>query len=365
MADFLIVGGGLIGLLTARNLSKMGARVTLVERGQLGQESSWAGGGILSPLYPWKYPQPINVLSGWSQAYYPTLAQELLADTGIDPEYVRSGLLILDADERAPALAWSPPAAQSIVPVEAAEVRRIEPALGQEHPGAVWMPEVAQVRNPLLVAALKRDLALRGVHVAENTEVTHLLTRRERIQGVRTEYSEIRADQVIIACGAWSATLLKELGYELPVMPVRGQMILFKARPRQLQRIVLSEGHYLIPRRDGHVLVGSTMEEVGFDKTVTEQARDDLATIARRLVPSLADAPLERHWAGLRPGSPTGVPFIGAHPKVEGLYINAGHFRNGVVMAPASAQLLVDILTDHPTAVDPAPYALAGRSHAA
>lgn len=365
MADFLIVGGGLIGLLTARSLSKMGAQVTLVERGELGQESSWAGGGILSPLYPWKYPQPVNVLAGWSQAHYPALTQELLADTGIDPEYIRSGLLILDADQRAPAQAWSPPSAQSIELVEAAEVRRIEPALGQDYPGAVWMPEVAQVRNPLLVAALKRDLALRGVHVAESTEVTHLLTKHDRIQGVRTEYSEIQADQIIIACGAWSATLLKELGYELPVMPVRGQMVLFRARPGQLQRIVLSEGHYIIPRRDGHVLVGSTMEEVGFDKTVTEQARDDLAAIARSLVPLLADAPLERHWAGLRPGSPTGVPFIGAHPRVEGLYINAGHFRNGVVMAPASAQLLVDLLSDRPTAVDPAPYALAGRSHAA
>jgi glycine oxidase len=365
MADFLIIGGGLIGLLTARNLSMQGAQVTLLERGELGQESSWAGGGILSPLYPWKYPEPVNVLAGWSQGHYPILAQELLDDTGLDPEYIRSGLLILDADQREPAQAWSPPSAQTIELVEASEIRRLEPALGQEHPAGVWMPDVAQIRNPLLVAALKRDLAARGVHVAENTEVTHLLTKRERIQGVRTEYSEIMADQVIVACGAWSATLLKDLGYELPVMPVRGQMILFKTRPGQLQRIVLKEGHYIIPRRDGHVLVGSTMEEVGFDKTVTAEARDDLAEIARDLVPLLADAPLERHWAGLRPGSPTGVPFIGAHPKVEGLYINAGHFRNGVVMAPASARLLVDLITGRPAAVDPSPYALAGRSHAA
>jgi len=365
MADFLIIGGGLIGLLTARTLSESGAKVILIERSQLGQESSWAGGGILSPLYPWKYPDAVNDLAAWSQVHYPILAKELEQATGIDVEWTQNGLLILDDDQREAALAWAPRYAANVQPIDAEAIGRLEPALPAGHAAGLWMPEVAQVRNPTLVQALREDLKLRGVRVAENSEVTHLLTKRGRIRGAKTELTEVMADQVIVACGAWSATLLKELGQELPVMPVRGQMVLFRAAPGQLQCIILHKGHYVIPRRDGRVLVGSTMEEVGFDKTVTDEARDDLVQVAYEMVPALADAPVERHWAGLRPGSPTGVPFIGAHPEIEGLFINAGHFRNGVVMAPASARLLADIVQNRPTVVDAAPFDLDSRSTAA
>ncbi len=365
MADFLIIGGGLIGLLTARTLSASGAKVILVERGQLGQESSWAGGGILSPLYPWKYPAAVNELAAWSQVRYRQLIEELEQATGVDAEWTQSGLLILDGDQRKAALAWAPTCAATVQPVDASAIQRLEPALPANHPSGLWMPEVAQIRNPLLIQALREDLRLRGVRVAENTEVTHLLSKKERIRGVQTEYSEVMADKVIVACGAWSATLLKELGREVPVMPVRGQMILFRMQPGQLQHIVLWQGHYVIPRRDGRVLVGSTMEDVGFDKKVTDEARDGLIRVACEMVPALADASMERHWAGLRPGSPTGVPFIGAHPKIDDLFINAGHFRNGVVMAPASAQLLTDIVQNQPTIMETGPFALNNCSTAA
>ncbi len=366
MHDHLIVGGGIIGLLTARYLSQAGANVTLLERHQIGRESSWAGGGILSPLYPWRYAEPVNALARWSQQHYRTLADELQADTGIDPEWIQSGLLILDRDETSRATAWAATAGARLDIIDHDTLARIEPAVGEPPESGLLFPEFAQVRNPCLLKALRQDVQARGVRIIESAEVSHLLHENGRIGGVATaDGSSIAAERVIIACGAWSASLLRELGQAIDITPVRGQMLLYRGKPGLLKHVVLHRGHYAIPRRDGRLLFGSTLEDVGFDKTVTEQARHELEHAAQALIPALAEIPLERHWAGLRPASPNGIPYIGAHPQIEGLYINAGHFRNGVVMAPASAHLLVDLLLGRRPVLDPTPFALDTHASAA
>ncbi len=354
--DCLIVGGGLIGMMTARELAQAGMRVAVLERGETGREASWAGGGILSPLYPWRYPEPVTDLAIWGQARYEALTGALREESGVDPEWTRSGLLMLDCDDTAAARAWADEYGYDMALVEAEALSGIEPRLAPQTRPGLWMPAVAQVRNPRLVRALRGSLDALGVSVLTGTEVTGLSQSGDRITGVQTTAGELQAGKVVIASGAWSADLLNGTGLALPVVPVRGQMLLFRAPVEMVRRIVLSRDRYVIPRRDGHVLLGSTLERTGFDKSTTEAARQELQEEALRLIPALADCPIERHWAGLRPGSPEGIPYIGPHPRLRGLYLNTGHFRNGVVLGAASARLAADWILERPLSLEAAAY---------
>jgi glycine oxidase len=350
--DCLVIGAGALGLALAHTLAGHGAAVTLLDRGVAGGEASWAGAGILSPLPPWAYPDAVTRLAMAGAALYPALAGELRAATGMDPELLRSGMLVLPEHDAATAAAWC---SRHDLAMRAVPARDVLPSCASPARG-LWLEDVMQVRNPRLLAALRARLAQQGVRCLEQTTVTGLATDGRRILHVRTPAGELSAANYVVAAGAWSRQLLGEHALAVDIRPVRGQMLLYQARPGQIGAIVLQNGIYVVPRADGHVLVGSTLEDAGFDKSTTDAARRALHAAAIALFPLLADAPLVAHWAGLRPGSPGNVPTIGRHPTLENLYLNSGHFRYGVTMAPASARLLLDIMLDRPPMLDPTPY---------
>ena len=356
--DCIVVGGGLVGMLTARALSGEGLSVTVLERGEAGREASWAGGGILSPLIPWRYPDSVTELVAWSQRYYPLLVEELHSRTGIDAEWVQSGLLILNTSLDTDIREWAGRFNCSIQTLDPLQLRQTEPEVVQAVADSVLLPDVAQIRNPLLCTALARSIRQQGIELHEHTEVTGLDVRANRVQGVQTNRGDFSAGRVVIASGAWSSLVMQRAGLTLAVEPVRGQMVMFETVPGLLRHITLHGDHYLIPRQNGLVLAGSTLEYAGYNKITTEEARKTLIEKAVNLVPALAAYRVIKHWAGLRPGTTTGVPYIGEHPQIHGLYVNTGHFRNGVVMAPGSAQLLVDCLLKRDSYTGFDPYSL-------
>ncbi|MBT8145030.1 MAG: glycine oxidase ThiO [Gammaproteobacteria bacterium] len=351
-ADVIVVGAGIVGLLTARELQRRGLHVVVFERDSVGRASSWAGGGILSPIPPWEASDAVTMLAQASESVYATLAGEL-APTGIDIEYTRSGVLQLGETIGTAAVNWMRHSGAALEQVSGPALQELEPALNLVFGTAVLLPQVAQVRNPRLLAALHRDLLRRGVDIREHSPVLGLERQSGRITGVQTDNGFVAADNVVIAAGAWSRKLVP-----LRVEPVRGQMLWYRYKPGVVQRILIEGDQYLIPRRDGVCLVGSTVEQTGYDASTTAVARTRLEAVAARLCPALGDLQPAGQWAGLRPGSADGVPAIGEVPGCSGLFVNTGHFRNGITLAPASAVLLADLLTDTKPAIDPIQYSV-------
>ncbi len=372
--------------------------VTVLERSTVGSESSWAGGGILSPLLPWDYAEAVSALALRSMAGYANWVASIEAISGRDAEFWRCGMLALGVIDPEQALAWCAAhgmtaetfregaaelapdtlnAALKHSPVvisnEANPSRMpAEPkASGSPLHGAfcddgivqcvskgnrIWLPGIAQVRNPRLVAALRAAVMQLGGVIREQCPATGVLTQGGRVTAVQSATENFPADAVVLATGAWSGLGLAGLAAAPQIRPIRGQMLLFKLAPGVLDTILYRNGLYLIPRYDGHVLAGSTLEDAGFNKTTDDATRLRLHAEAAKLLPALANVQPVRHWAGLRPGSPDNIPIIDRHPDFDNVFVNTGHYRYGVTLAPASAELLVDMMEGRAPALDPAPY---------
>jgi glycine oxidase len=350
VSDVLVIGGGVIGLSIAYELARHGQSVTLIERGELAREASWAGAGILPPpatgdnLPAWERLQAV------SYALHRTWHEELRTATGIDNGYRRCGGLYLArlageaAALRAAAEQWRSDGLNVEAP-SPTQLAEIEPGLADtierdEIRAAYLLADEAQIRNPRHLQALVAACRLWGVQLIEHVEVTQIIEQSGRVSGVATKLGTYSADNFCIAAGAWTESLAAQLGLTLSVYPVRGQMLLYRSESPPLRHIVSEGPRYLVPRDDGHVLVGSTEEDVGFDKRTTKVALDELRRFATSLVPALARAKIEATWAGLRPHAVDGFPYIGRVPQWENCFIAAGHYRAGLSTSPGTAMIV-------------------------
>jgi glycine oxidase len=341
--DVLILGGGVIGLTTAYFLAREGMKVEVVDQGDFGREASWAGAGIIPAGNPQRTRNPIELLRAYSAAQFPRLSAELREATGIDNGFlVSGGIEWLHEDENSVVESWRAEGIRFEFG-EPARLRELEPALASSVRAAYFSPDVAQVRNPWHLRALLSWCETR-VALRPRCAVLAFVVKDKRILAAETAAGRIAAGKFLVAAGAWTDSLLATVGCRLDIHPVRGQIALLHTGRPLLKRILLEGKRYLVPRADGRVLVGSTEEEVGFDKRTTASAIAELLTFAQSLVPALADAQVEQCWAGLRPGSRDGLPSLGRVPGYDNLFVAAGHFRSGIQLSPVTGLVMKELI---------------------
>jgi len=326
-------------MTTARELAMRGLSVTLFDKGKLGMESSWAAGGILSAMRPWSEDPYSSELSNLGKGCYAEFVEELKQQTGIDSEYCQSGLLMINESDVEHTRQWA-----DENQVLTAENYEDYPSNMRLPAKSIFLPEIAQVRVSKLLKALHASLIKLDVTIFENTAITGLEINNARCKSVTIGSKKYYADSFIVSAGAWCTQILASINEDIKIKPVMGQMLCVKFSRQQLKTMVLDGGHYFIPRRDGHVLIGSTMENVGFEKETTQSARNELMEWACALWPDIADAEFVKHWSGLRPATDNGKPYLGKLEDYENIYINAGHFRKGIIQAPICARNIADMV---------------------
>lgn len=358
-ADVVIIGGGIIGCAIAYNLAKREVSTLVIDKAaRVGTEASWAGAGILTSHASTHEPYP--TLCRASLALYPELAAELKAETEIDIEFIRSGTLsaIFNSDEAAGLIGLAERRVNrgfSAEVLTAEEARRLEPALSPAIEGAVLFPEDAQVRNPKLVTALAKGAAKLGTQFKLGNPVMGFIQENGRVTSTVVNGERIYADKFVIAAGCWTGTIAAMLGCPIPILPAKGQIVLVEAMPPIFQRTIDGLGVYLVPRADGKLLIGATVEIAGYDKSTTVDGVKQMLDAGIGIAPALAESTFVQTWAGLRPYAKKG-PLLGDLPGHENVVLASGHFKNGILLAPITGQLIAEWLTTGETSLPLTPF---------
>jgi glycine oxidase len=353
-ADVVIIGAGVIGLTIARALAQRGVReLMLIERGRPGAEASWAAGGILAPQVEVDHQDEFFQLACASRDLYPEFAESLKEETGIDVELDTTGTLCLgftpeDEAELRHRYEWQGGEGLEVEWLNGDEARRFEPFISAEVLCALRFPKDFQIENRRLINALERANEELGVQFVNGSAVKAIRIENEKVCGVETTKGFVDATSVVLAAGAWSS-LIASPDFDLPpisVEPVRGQMLCFEARPRIARHVIYSSRGYLVPRRDGRVLAGSTAEHVGFERRVTGEGKNAIKSMAIEIAPGLAALPIIDSWAGFRPRAKDGLPVLGPCQEIAGLFYATGHYRNGILLAPITGCVIADAIVD-------------------
>jgi glycine oxidase len=349
--EIIIIGGGVIGLTVARALALRGVRdVCLVERGNLGTEASWAAAGMLLPQVEADAADEFFKLACRSRDLYPAFAAALREETGIDVELDTTGTLYLaltdhDYEEIQKRYEWQTRAGLSIEMLSSEEARECEPCISEATRGALRFPKDIQVENRRLLSALANSVKNLGVEIATQTSVDSLIIEGNRVRSVRTSRGVISCATAVIAAGTWSSFIKTAPHSPLPTIePVRGQMVCLEAKPQLTRHVIYSPRGYLVPRQDGRLLAGSTSEHAGFAKCVTAGGVATILRNALEISPGISDLPVVDTWAGLRPRAADGLPVLGPCGEIDGLFCATGHYRNGILLAPLTGELISEAI---------------------
>jgi glycine oxidase len=364
VVDLLIVGGGVVGLSLAYETAAAGLSVRVIDRAEPGREASWAGAGILPPGGDAPTNDPVLQLLRLSNRLHAEWSERLLDETGVDNGFRRSGGLYLARDSatnddlQQTAREWRA-LGVTVQALGTADLAEIEPALEPRNMlSCYWLRDEAQLRNPRHLKALLAGCARRGVEISPGVAAEAFRCDGGRVTAVETTGGGVSAGQVCITNGPWAKTLLARLGVTVAIKPIRGQMVLLNSPKPGLRRIVNDGPRYLVPRGDGRVLVGSTEEDAGFDKRTTAEGVSGLLDFALELSPELKSAQVEQTWAGLRPATLDGLPYLGRMPGLDNAFVAAGHFRSGLQLSPGTAVLMSQLIQDLPPEVDLSPFSV-------
>ena len=349
--DVVVIGGGVIGLTIARALAHRGAgEICLIERASLGHEASFAAAGMLAPQAEANSQDDFFRLACQSRDLYPDFASSLYDETGIDVELDTTGTLYMaltyhDLVEIEKRYEWQTAAGLEVEKLTASQALQLEPCISQSVRGALRFPHDLQVENRRLLSALANSVAKLGVTVLSGTTVESVKIERDEVRGVHTLRGFISCPNVVVAAGTWSSLLKLSQPSEKRAMmvdPVRGQMISFDARPQLTRHVIYSPRGYIVPRRDGRLLAGSTSEHAGFAKQVTAGGISAILQHAQEISPSVSALPIVDTWAGLRPRAPDSLPVLGPCDEIGGLFYATGHYRNGILLAPVTGELIAE-----------------------
>jgi len=357
----VIIGGGVIGSSIAWRLAREGAAVTVLERRRPGKEASWASAGMIAPQAEAQAAGPFFQLCLRARDTFEATLEMLRADTDVDPEYDRVGILYLalnemertELEQRAQ---WQASAGGTVEELTLSAARQMEPVISPETVYALYMPLERRVESRKLTQAYASAAIGKGTVFVEGVTAKEVLVKGSNAAGVRTHDGRVfEADVVINAAGAWSGEIQGVMD-KVENHPVRGQIACFETRPGQLRFSVFSVRGYLVPRRDGRILAGSTMEEAGFDKSVTLKGLAGITRAALDMVPGLSELPFREAWAGLRPATKDFLPVLGPSPSAPNLFYATGHFRSGILLSAITGEIVADLIQARNPSIDLAPF---------